>query len=448
MAENLGYEDMKEAAEGFHLKPYGKPEAVRVQLGGFYPEILPMQAADPPYNPTKHLVDKVTGHRGDVDRDELASAIAKASEDGKWQDLPGKFGFKPGMPAKVEVQMALFTEADGSTTIVKHAYFPNGIAPAVFKQLCHGTMHRLIFAHPKIGVKVWQYALSHLKGHHIFTRYLTPEGSRGTSATDNIMRSLTDEQIDAGFDYLKDPKNRPVSTRPFDVLRWTTHALSPGNSDSPIAGWSPPLVKEAIRLLSAEGSLAQPRTKFGLVFPTHYQQWLVDVLEHVWDPEQKAITFLGEPQAGKSPAGRSLLMGCTRHNKRKYDLAGEPSIRVAADIDFLRGQEGHLLMGDMLDDGDCNDQAVKKLKSLLDVNEMEMLVWARWGAVKWKKGQPRAVADNKYAAMVVPEHDRSITHEQFLKAVRPAIDDKASPADVHAILKRTPVSCIRSYVNM
>ena len=58
---------------------------------------------------------------------------------------------------------------------------------------------------------------------------------------------------------------------------------------------------------------------------------------------------------------------------------------------------------------ETNLQAIKKIKSMLDVSEMETLAWARWGAVKWKRGQPRAITDNKYEESFLPSpppHDQ------------------------------------------
>ena len=131
----------------------------------------------------------------------------------------------------------------------------------------------------------------------LLARCLTPDCGRGKGTKDHLTASLSDEDIDAGFAFPSDPSNRPLSTRPFDLLVWTTKVLSPQNKSSPVAGWSARLVKEAMRLLATEGSLARVRFHYGLVFPVHFQSWLVDIIEQVWDPDTKAITFLGEPEA-------------------------------------------------------------------------------------------------------------------------------------------------------
>ena len=435
MAQELTYQELKDAVEGVLLKPYSQPVIVNNVLGSFTPMLLPTDPLPIHPSPVKHLVDMITGHAGDVDIQLLLLGVTEANARGDWSKLPEPFGFKRQIPNDAELQLCTWTEPEGTITIVKHLYVPGGLKPSFFKDACFGNPTKITFVHPKTGLKVWQYYIENMKGTHIFSKYLTADAGRSKSGG---VVALTDEEVDKGFEFLM--KSRPTSTRPIDVLMWTTKALSPKNTQSPVSGWSPALVKEAVRLLQSEGSLAKSRSRFGLVFPVHFETEFVKAVEHVWDPEKKALVFLGEPNAGKSPAGRSLLMASVRHNKSKYGLEGVPCMRIAAEVDFLRGEEGHLLMGDMLDDGDCNGQAIRKIKSMMDVAEMETLAWARWGAVKWKRGQPRIIADNKYSDQFLETAaDAGETHirfREFWSTVASAFDDKAQKTDILAIFKR------------
>ena len=83
-----------------------------------------------------------------------------------------------------------------------------------------------------------------------------------------------------------------------------------------------------------------------------------------------------------------------RFNQKKFNVAGEPSIRCSPEIDFLPGEAGTVIMGDFLDDPCTQSLGLKALKSLLDVGLYESMSWARWGAVKWVQNQPRALAAN------------------------------------------------------
>ena len=66
--------------------------------------------------------------------------------------------------------------------------------------------------------------------------------------------------------------------------------------------------------------------------------------------------MLGEPGAGKTPAGRTLAIACARYIKHTSKLAGEPGFRSASDLDFCRGEVGSVLVPDLFDDGECSGQ--------------------------------------------------------------------------------------------
>ena len=104
------------------------------------------------------------------------------------------------------------------------------------------------------------------------------------------------------------------------------------------------------------------------------------------------------------------------------------------------GEEGDLVTGDICDDGDLHTQAVRKVKAMTDVSEDEAMVFARWGAVKWVGGEPRAICDNRFDSLAEPNDEwPSVKHDVFVQLVRCAFDEKALPADIDAILKRSMI---------
>ena len=107
-------------------------------------------------------------------------------------------------------------------------------------------------------------------------------------------------------------------------------------------------------------------------------------------------------------------MAIARHQKRVKNLEGEVALRSASEMDFFRGQEGHVLTPDLYDDGDSNSQSMRKLKAFLDVGETETMSKERWGAAKWKKGQLRVLMDNSYNVDAEPSHDGIyVEHKEF-----------------------------------
>ena len=65
-----------------------------------------------------------------------------------------------------------------------------------------------------------------------------------------------------------------------------------------------------------------------------------------------SLFLVGEPNCGKTPAGRSYLYAMAGYNMRKANAVdAETFIRVTPEVDFLRGEPGNIGLGDFLDDG-------------------------------------------------------------------------------------------------
>eukprot|EP00973_Karenia_brevis_P011921 1618475-Karenia_brevis.AAC.1 len=426
---------VQDAVAGYVLRDYEKEVKYRVnKLDGFTPITLPIQDFDLTDNPVKHAIDMVAGYKDPITVQALKTALDAANFKKDWSQLPEPFGLRQEPQADTKLQIYIFEVPDGSGfMVIKHFYFPAGVLPAAFRRSIFGTSHRLRFTHPKIGTKVFQYCLDNMKGESFSMYYLGTDAKQ--HKTKNIMDELTDEQIDQGFEYLNTEGRKHLSIMGNARLIFITKSL---RGATPIKGWPKELVREALSNLAAEGGLAKKRTNWPIVVPVHYQQWLLQILEEVWDPESKSLGLLGMTGVGKSPVGKSTLMAAVRRNKVVYSLDGVPCLRITPELDLLRGESGTLLMGDFFDDGDSNGQTIRKFKSLTDITEEETLAWARWGAVKWVKQQPRNWADNKYDPEHLPKTMYpTIEHKCLWLCARPAFDDKARKEDVDAIFKRS-----------
>ena len=199
---------------------------------------------------------------------------------------------------------------------------------------------------PKVGRKILQFAFGGLGGRQFKLCELSSQARKGSSKAIPF-EDKEDEDIDAGLDYIL--KFGPRSTAQMQQLRWQTKSLR--NPDSPIYGWPVALVEKALRNLAADGALAKKEFMWPIPLTVkYYHAWLLQILEDIWYFDQSALVLLGEPGAGKSPLGRSILMAQARFNTVHFDVEAEPCIRCTPEIDFLRGEPGSVVMGDFLDD--------------------------------------------------------------------------------------------------
>ena len=167
---------------------------------------------------------------------------------------------------------------------------------------------------------------------------------------------LDDDALECGFEFLR--KNAPRSGRDLQQLSWQTKEIR--KKTSPINGWPVSLVEKALRCLSTEGALA--RKEFDWPLPLtekFFQKWILEKLEKIWNFDVAALVMLGEPNTGKSPLGRSILMAQCRYNRTRFSREEAPCIRCTPEVDFLHGEAGSVIMGDFLDDPEMQHVGLK-----------------------------------------------------------------------------------------
>ncbi|CAK0893438.1 unnamed protein product [Prorocentrum cordatum] len=382
-------------------------------------------------NPLVHYIDFITGHRDPVPP-ELDEQYKAAWKDDSYHNLPPPFGFKTAPQHHMTLQICILDAPDGTKTIIKHCVIPNKAKTAVFASMAFGSVKKLCFQHPKVGVKVWQYAFERFGGKQCRAFFLSPDVKTATKV--NEFYELSDEDINAGFEYIL--KNAPRSTAELKQLVWQTKALRKG---APLYGWPVPLVAKALSGLAAEGALAKKEFENNVILcEDHFNLRVLEAMQELINSND-SLVLIGEPNIGKTPLGRAFLMAMCRRNARVHGL--DPAgccIRVTPEIDFLRGEPGDILMGDFVDDGCLNLLPPKMVKALLDVGQYESMCWARWGATKWKKGEPRCLADQTYD----PNAEKlgrwpSVKFQEFFELVRPAFSEKATRACMLAFFKRS-----------
>lgn len=206
---------------------------------------------------------------------------------------------------------------------------------------------------------------------------------------------------------------------------------------TPIKGWPIALTREITRLIVTEGTLVRKETKWPLTLTAaHFQPWFLEILEDIYEFDAVAFGMLGISEAGKSPAGRTVLLSQARNNKAHLETSHEPCLRVTTEFDLLRGEPGNPVMADFLDDGGVFVIIFKALLAFTDVGLFEAMAWARWGCTKWVQKQPRGFSDNAFYEIDTKNEWPSLTREEFLEVIQPSIHQQATGAHVDALLKR------------
>ena len=437
-AEDLTFDDLAKTVEPMTCKSLTNPVTLNLPTGIFNPITLPLQELSSSDNPSVHLFDIIANYREQIDFDKLQLAYKQAMVNHDLSFLPSPFGLRTAVPKDTKMQLFICTCGSDVHYIVKHFIFSSKCKASVFMGAVFGKPHiyRWRAANPVAGKKILQYCLENLGGHQMKIFELQ---SYAKTASGSRFEDLTDADIDKGFDYIQN--EGPRSSSEMQQLRWLTKATK--NSQSPICGWPTCLIEKALRNLSTDGALAKKEYQWPIPLTTKYfHPWVLDILEKVWDFDVSALMLLGEAGSGKSPLGRSVLMAQARHNQIRFNTRIKPCVRCTPEIDFLRGEQGCVTMGDFLDDTHMNVLTSKLLKSILDVGLYEAMSWARWGAVKWVQNQPRAIADNSYDEdykLDVPDFVPAIDFEKFIDLIKPAFRDDITKSHMNAVLKRSVI---------
>ncbi|CAK0904031.1 unnamed protein product [Prorocentrum cordatum] len=331
------------------------------------------------------------------------------------------------------MQMRIFGGPDGAKNIIKHCIGPNKAKAATFASAAFGGAKKLALQRPKVRDQTKKAKASRLRvgmfpapreTDNLLGRRCAPALSRSvaqgggqglavrlralwretisffswppdvkTAAEANEVYELSDEDINAGFDYIL--KNAPRSTDDLKQLAWQTKALRKG---APLHGWPVALVAKALSGLASEGAHAKKEFEWRITLTEeHFKPRVLNAVAEIMGP-LGSLVLIGEPTLGKTPLGRSYLFALCRRNARVHGLG--PAIagaRVTPEI------------------------------ALLGVGQFESMRRARWGATEWVKGEPRATGDQIYDPSAVKNGSwPSVKFDDFFNLVRPAFHEKGT----------------------
>ena len=170
------------------------------------------------------------------------------------------------------------------------------------------------------------------------------------------MTSLTDEEIDAGYDYII---KAPRTDENLRQTRWVSKSLK---NDTPIKGWPVGLVLSALKSVMADGCLSKKHTSYPCTLLDVEEWFLTKVIARFWGQiKRKALVILGPAGCCKTPIASVIGLAVAEFWAEQMDGdCDPPCFRLASDLDFLRGVVGTKTCVDIVDDADSDTLPIKK----------------------------------------------------------------------------------------
>ena len=189
------------------------------------------------------------------------------------------------------------------------------VSAAIARSCCHSTP-KVMRSTGREGPMITKYVFENLGGWQARCGSLVPRvGSKSSSASSDKLcfSSLTDDDIDAGFDFriAKAPRQEG------DALKQTRWIKKNLKNDSPIRNWPEAAVERAVAKLSNEGSLAKKEC-FRPCTLQDIPEWFMDkVIIKFWPQlKKRALMLLGEAGRGKTPVAELIGMAVAEYLTR------------------------------------------------------------------------------------------------------------------------------------
>ena len=251
MDGTISLENALNATNAMSLKPLKKPNVVDLPGGAVLPSDLPLVSLQD-HGRARHVFDIV----GMVNlHDGLKKDFANICKENRFHDLPAPFGFKGSHGALGVFQLAAIPllKREGQSYLVKHITFREQVKAELAKGLCYGECHGVLWQGQnfKSVKKALQWMFGSLGGFQVLSFCLAPMGTQQHGTRTNFFDNLGNEEIDAGFDFIK--RHGPRSHYSNTEVRWIQKQFI--SEDSPIKTWPKRLIKEAFKNLMNDGVL-------------------------------------------------------------------------------------------------------------------------------------------------------------------------------------------------
>ena len=271
-------------------------------------------------------------------------------ESRRFSELPPPFNCL-GPLGEFKLQLQVTSTASGEMQILKCYMMEEPLAVWDINKIKRGEVYALDWGASRMDTRLsFHWIWEQLGGYQYAPFVLMPKNLPARSSPSAAGREkelLTEEQVDAGYDWIYD-KARHLTGLP--LQRWIKKQMN--DTSSPVFGWPKTDILDAVRALQKDNEGASVQTQYPLtlldVSPAALQilTLLVPLLLST------SLIMLGERGVGKTALATILAMAFSRYHIRKSDLGEQPSFRLTQDLDFLRNSAGRFWQPIIYDDGD------------------------------------------------------------------------------------------------
>ena len=390
--------------------------------------LLPLKPVRSSSTKLKSIVERLSPMPSTAfDFDSLYSNISR----GQYGSLPNTLAADLGPNIKFKMQLVGQQADDGQWTFFKHYVFESKMCVKLLRNSLPGELFIIDYGKNfRAGLKGFQYLLEHVGQWSVMWFQV--------SAKEAKSKSKEKSDLEAGFKFIR--TEGPRSNMHNRQTEWTEVEIH--REGSPIFGWSAGLVKESLRGYATSNVFADRISNFHLTLYDLSAGFLHDVIIPLLPTlKSKTVVFMGLAEKGKTPAAQALALAMSEYWLLVDNMAWEqrPAFRLCASLDQLRGEPGVKHVPDILDDPDCSQIPISKLKAFLDSTLEETFTVERWTTSKFVRHQLRILCDNKVnesAEEDIVPGQTTIPFDTFLNIIDPAFPDKSSKQDKMALLKR------------
>lgn len=314
-----------------------------------------------------HFVDVIDEYKGDIDL-EAVETIMHGRSPPPYDSLPEPLKPKTTIPATSVMQLFVKNLGNNRWCVIKWFTIRKDnknekASRATIEAICANIPKMINIPNAGSGTPNYFHWLFENMGYfQVRMQSLTlkseamDKGDKDKGAT--FMASLTDEDVDAAFEYMAECPSEPSLKS-----KWIIKALLKANN-TPVYGWPVGYLKDCLNSLQSDGSFAKKEFEICLTL-RDVPEWYLDIIK-LFAPQLKIKAFIqiGEPGRGKTPVAEILALALAFWWWVVGGKEGHrPCFRMTSDIDFLRGARCAKTMVDILDDPDANALLIRKMKA-------------------------------------------------------------------------------------
>ena len=329
---------------------------IRVRAGELvHISLLPLKPMRPSSTKLKSVVERLNPLPSTaVDFDSLYSNVSR----GRYDSLPNTLAADLGPNIKFKMQLVGQQAEDGQWTFIKHYIFDAKMSAKLLQERLDGELFIIDYGKNfRAGLKGFQYLLEHVGQWSVMWFQV--------SVKDTKTKIKHKSDLDAGFSFIR--TQGPRSNMQNRQTEWTEIEIH--REGSPIYGWSAGLVKESLRGYANSNVFADRTSNFYVTLHDLSAWFLHDVIIPLLPTlKSKTVVFMGLAEKGKTPAAQALALAMSEYWLLVDNMAWDqrPAFRLCASLDQLRGEPGVKHVPDILDDPDCSQIPISKLKAFLD----------------------------------------------------------------------------------